>query len=74
MMAAVDLTAQYASIQVPTLVIGAKYDSLRPPAMAEQVAQSLSDATYLLADSGHFINVQTPQLFADTLLAFLTQK
>ncbi len=74
MMAELDLTAHYASIQAPTLVIGAKYDSLRPPAMAEQVAKSIAGSKYLLADSGHFMNVQTPQLFADTLLAFLTRK
>ncbi|MGH8665319.1 MAG: alpha/beta fold hydrolase, partial [Burkholderiales bacterium] len=67
MMSEVDFTPHYAKIQVPTLVIGAKYDSLRPPVMAEQVAKSIAGSKYLLADTGHFMNVQTPQLFADTL-------
>ena len=71
MMSDVDLTSDYGKIQAPTLVIGAKYDSLRPPAMAEQVAKSIAGSKFLLTDSGHFINVQTPQLFADALLAFL---
>jgi 3-oxoadipate enol-lactonase len=74
MMRDVDFTPHYALIQAPTLVIGAKYDSLRPPAMAEQVAGAIAGAKYLLADTGHFMNVQTPQLFADTLTAFFKGK
>ncbi|MCC7081704.1 MAG: alpha/beta hydrolase [Burkholderiales bacterium] len=70
MMSEVDLTPHYAKIQARTLVIGAKHDALRPPAMAEQVAKAITGSEYLLADSGHFMNVQSPQLFADTLLAF----
>ena len=74
MMSDVDFTPHYARIQAPTLVIGAQYDSLRPPAMAEQVARAIGGSKYLLADTGHFMNVQTPQLFADTLIAFFKSK
>jgi 3-oxoadipate enol-lactonase len=74
MMSDVDLTADYAKIEAPTLVIGAKHDALRPPAKAEQVAKAIRGAQYVLADTGHFMNLQTPELFAETLLAFFKQK
>ena len=71
MVSALDLSADYARIAVPTLVIGAQHDALRPPAMAQQVAQAIPGANYLAADTGHFMNVQTPQLFAETVLQFV---
>ena len=55
----------------PTLVIGAQHDTQRPSAMAERVAKAIPGAKYLLADSGHFMNVETPQLFAETALGFM---
>ncbi len=71
MMQNVDLTPEYAKIKAPTLVIGAKHDTQRPPDVAQRVAAATAGATYLLADTGHFMNVETPQLFADTVLGFL---
>jgi 3-oxoadipate enol-lactonase len=70
MMGDVDLTPEYAKIEAPTLVIGAKHDGLRPPKKAEQVAKTIRGAKYVLADTGHFMNLQTPDLFAATLLSF----
>jgi 3-oxoadipate enol-lactonase len=70
MMSDLDLTPAYGRIECPTLVVGAQHDALRPPAMAKQVADTIRGAEYLLADTGHFMNLQTPQLFADTALAF----
>ncbi len=70
MMTTVDLTPDYARIQTPTLVIGAVHDALRTPELAQRVASALSGATYVLADTGHFMNLETPQLFVDTLLPF----
>ena len=70
MMTAVDLTPDYARIKAPTLVIGAVHDGLRTPELAQRVASALSGATYLLADTGHFMNLETPQLFVETLLPF----
>ena len=70
LMIAVDLTAEYAKIRAPTLVIGAMHDVQRPPAVAERVAGAIPGAKYLLADTGHFMNVETPQLFADTVVPF----
>lgn len=70
MMSTVDLTPDYARIEAPTLVIGGRYDAQRPPEMAERVARLIPGAKYLLADTGHFMNLQTPQLFADTVVRF----
>jgi 3-oxoadipate enol-lactonase len=70
MMAAVDLTPEYAKIQAPTLVIGARYDVQRPPEVAQRVANAIRGAQYVLADTGHFMNLGTPQLFAETVGAF----
>jgi len=74
MMSAVDLTSDYAKIQAPTLVIGAKHDSQRPPEMAQRVANAVSGAKYVLADTGHFMNLETPQLFVATVLPFFKGK
>jgi 3-oxoadipate enol-lactonase len=74
MMLEVDLTPEYAKISAPTLVIGAKHDTLRPPEKAQRVANAIRGAKYVLADTGHFMNLQTPQLFADTVVAFFEGK
>jgi 3-oxoadipate enol-lactonase len=74
MMHVVDLTPEYAKIQAPTLVVGAKHDVQRPPEMAQRVANAITGAKYMLADTGHFMNVETPQLFADTMLSFFKGK
>ena len=71
MMINVDLTSDYAKIKAPTLVIGGKHDAQRPPEMAERVAKTIPGAKYLLADTGHFMNLETPQLFVDTVVSFL---
>ena len=42
MMHSVDLTPEYARIKAPTLVIGAKYDSQRPPELAQRVANAIA--------------------------------
>ena len=70
MMSTVDLTPEYAKIRAPTLVIGATHDALRSPETAQRVANAISGAKYVVADTGHFMNLQTPQLFVDTLLPF----
>lgn len=74
MMLAVDLTPEYVKIKAPTLVIGARHDTLRPPEKARRVADAIAGAKYVLADTGHFMNLQTPQLFVDTVLPFLRGK
>jgi hypothetical protein len=38
------------------------------------VANAIRGAKYVLADTGHFMNVETPQLFVDTVLPFFKGK
>lgn len=70
MMATVDLTTEYPRIKAKALVIGALHDVQRPPATAQQVARALPGSAYTEADTGHFMNVKTPELFAQTLGKF----
>jgi hypothetical protein len=34
------------------------------------VSKALKNSKYVLADTGHFMALQTPQLFVDTLMPF----
>ena len=38
------------------------------------MANAIPGAKYVLADTGHFMNVETPQLFVDTVLPFFKGK
>jgi pimeloyl-ACP methyl ester carboxylesterase len=71
MLAGMDMAADYAKITCPTLVIAAEHDMLRPPAVIEPIADAIPDARYVETESGHFMAVQTPELFLEHLLPFL---
>ena len=73
MLAATDLTGELARIACPTLVIGGRFDRTRPPATAEPVARAIPDAQFKILDSGHYMAVQTPELVAGAIAAFLDQ-
>jgi 3-oxoadipate enol-lactonase len=66
-----DLSADLARIIAPTLVIGCTHDGIRTPAMMAKVAGQIPGAKYVEASSGHFMAVETPELFADLALPFL---
>ena len=72
MLADMEMTEDYCKIACPTLVISAKHDLLRPPAMIEPIARAIPGARYIETDSGHFMAVQTPELWLETVLPFLT--
>ena len=71
MLGGMDLSAELVNIRCPTLVLGAIHDTNRPPAFAKAVAQQIRGASYVEVDSGHFMAVQTPELFARHVLPFL---
>ena len=73
MLAATDLTNELARIACPTLIIGGRFDRTRPPATAEPVARAIPDAQFKILDSGHYMAVQTPELVAGAIAAFLDQ-
>ena len=66
-----DLRADLARITAPTLVIGCTHDGIRTPAMVAKVAAQIPGAKYVEASSGHFMAVETPELFVEMALPFL---
>jgi 3-oxoadipate enol-lactonase len=71
MVTALDLEPELANIACPTLVIGAKQDTQRPPALMKEIAAKIRGARYVEADSGHFMAVETPDLFVEYVVPFL---
>jgi 3-oxoadipate enol-lactonase len=68
---AFDLSADLARITAPTLIIGCTEDGIRTPAMVAKVAGQISGAKYVEARTGHFMVVETPDLFAEMAVPFL---
>lgn len=66
-------TPFYSKITCPALVIGCLYDTIRPPQEVEPIARQIPGATYVEAESGHFMPHQTPELFLDMALSFLKE-
>ena len=66
-----DLSQDLARISAPTLVIGCTHDAIRTPSMVAKVAAQIPGAKYVEASSGHFMAVETPDLFVDLALPFL---
>ena len=71
---AFDLSPELARIAAPTLVIGCTHDGIRTPAMVAKVATQIPGAKYVEAASGHFMAVETPGLFGELALPFLSRK
>jgi 3-oxoadipate enol-lactonase len=71
MLAAMDLSTELAAITCPVLVVGGSLDRVRPPELAEPVAKLIPGARYQVVESGHYMAVQTPELLAATIAAFL---
>jgi 3-oxoadipate enol-lactonase len=72
MLAGLDLQDELSGLRCPVLVIGGSFDRVRPPALAQATAQTIPGARYVELASGHYMAVQTPDLFADCIDQFLT--
>jgi len=68
---AFDLSADLARITAPTLVIGCTHDAIRTPDMVAKVAAAIPGARYVEANTGHFMAVETPDLFTELAVPFL---
>ena len=66
-----DLRDRLADIDVPTLVIAASQDAVVRPQMSTRIASWLPRAHLVQIDSGHMIMWEQPDLFAETIKAFL---
>jgi 3-oxoadipate enol-lactonase len=46
-------------------------DRVRPPHLVEPVARAITVARYALLETGHYVHVQTPDLYVRTIGEFL---
>jgi len=66
-----DLLPELSHIACPVLVTSGALDRVRPPQLVEPVARAISGARYTVIEAGHYAPVQTPELYARTLVEFL---
>jgi 3-oxoadipate enol-lactonase len=71
MLVHMDLSKEMAAIRCPTLVLGGTYDKGRPPAYVEGVARKIPGAAFKTFQSGHQMEVQSPDLVAAELRRFI---
>jgi 3-oxoadipate enol-lactonase len=71
MLAAADMQDELSRLRCPVLVIGGSLDRVRPPPLAEAVANTIPGARYVEIHTGHYMSVQTPDLVADCIGEFL---
>ena len=71
MLAGLDMQDELTALRCPVLVIGGSFDRVRPPAISEAIANTIPGARYVEIPSGHYMAVQTPDLFSDCIDEFL---
>lgn len=65
-------TAELGRIQVPTLILQGREDMLTPPGGSIKLSRGIPRSRLLMIpDCGHVVPLEKPQLFQQTLLAFL---
>ncbi|MDF1857162.1 alpha/beta fold hydrolase [Pseudooceanicola sp.] len=65
MLARLAMMDDLARITCPVLLVGAKGDPLRPPALVTPLQARIAGSDYREVDSGHYLPVQTPEIFLD---------
>lgn len=73
MLADMDLSPEFASIRCPVLVIAGEYDRGRPPSVVEPIAKAIPGARFKVLPTGHYAGLQTPELVAGAIGAFLDE-
>jgi 3-oxoadipate enol-lactonase len=71
MLANADMAQNLGQIRCPALVIGGSLDRVRPPPMAQEVANAIAGSRYVELRTGHYMAVQTPDLIAGCIADFL---
>ncbi len=71
MLAAAEMQHELARLNCPVLVIGGRLDRVRPPPLAQAVANAIPGARYTEIRTGHYMAVQTPDLLFDCIDEFL---
>lgn len=65
-----DVSARIREIKVPTLVIGAKYDTMDPKHM-EWMAKEVQNGRSLITNGSHFSQFDDPKTYFDGLIKFI---
>ncbi len=63
----VDLVQDLPRIHCPTLIVGCTHDSIRSPARCAELAALMPRGEFMEAPSGHYMPIQTPELFTGLL-------
>lgn len=71
MLAHLDLSARFANITAPVLLIGCTLDVVRPPDGVAAIAALIGGAQFATVESGHFLAMQNPDGLLALLLPFL---
>ena len=71
MLGDMDLFGELASVKCPVLVIAGEHDRGRPPSVVEPIAKGIPGAQFKVLPTGHYAGLQTPELVADEIAAFL---
>lgn len=72
--AGADLTAQTATLELPTLAIAGAEDGASPPELIEATARLIKGAAFqVIADAGHLPCVEQPEIYANLLTTFLKE-
>ena len=70
-----DSTETLRQIEAPTLVLGGEFDALSPPALLDQIAEQLPNATRAtIPDAGHVPPMENPDAFVDAILRWYDAK
>jgi 3-oxoadipate enol-lactonase len=73
MLIATDISSELPRIACPVLVIAGALDRTRPPPLVEPVARAIPGARYAVLETAHYAALQTPELYARTVNAFLDE-
>ena len=73
MLAGLDLTADFAKIRCPTLIVAGAHDGLRPPEHVQTVARQIPESQFEVIESGHYIPVQMPEKAVELLTGLLNR-
>jgi 3-oxoadipate enol-lactonase len=73
MLAQINTHDIYGALTCETLVLAGTLDTSRPVAMAQAVADMIPNAQLQVLETGHFMAMQTPALFAEAVRQFINQ-
>lgn len=69
--ARVDIRAELARVQAPTLVIAGEHDQMVPAAQTQVLADEIAGAVFQMLDTGHLIPMEQPEALAKAITEFV---